>query len=202
VRDGEHLVAGGAHLPHPLSGHGPTFLVLDGQQRLTSLYQAFYGVGEHQYFLNLRELLDGADFEDAIFHLRANHRRALRYEMLDTQVQELIWPLSALKGGGGEPPGTISEFRFDPRILRDTTSRQRALYCILNRTLIDRKTNNPDQRPTTLRLSAGHPNRSERRCCCFQRVAALPSAAQWRSLVLLARRFRRVSELASGGTLE
>ena len=29
---------------------------------------------------------------------------------------------------GGEPPATVSEFRFDPRILRDTTSRQRALY--------------------------------------------------------------------------
>jgi hypothetical protein len=29
---------------------------------------------------------------------------------------------------GGEPPATVAEFRFDPRILRDTTSRQRALY--------------------------------------------------------------------------
>ena len=41
-----------AHLP-----------VLDGQQRLTSLYQAFYGVGEHRYFLDLNRLIDGADFE-------------------------------------------------------------------------------------------------------------------------------------------
>jgi uncharacterized protein with ParB-like and HNH nuclease domain len=59
-----------------LAGHGPIFLVLDGQQRLTSLYQAFYGVGEHRYFIDLRRLLDGADFEEAIFHLRANHHRA------------------------------------------------------------------------------------------------------------------------------
>src|ERR1700761_5107880 len=29
----------------PLNGAIHTFLVLDGQQRLTSLYQAFYGVG-------------------------------------------------------------------------------------------------------------------------------------------------------------
>src|SRR5437867_4121841 len=46
-----------------LDGHRTTYLVLDGQQRLTSLYQAFYGVGEHRYFLKLRELIDGADFE-------------------------------------------------------------------------------------------------------------------------------------------
>jgi uncharacterized protein with ParB-like and HNH nuclease domain len=35
----------------PLDGNKPTFLVLDGQQRLTSLYQAFYGLGEHRYYL-------------------------------------------------------------------------------------------------------------------------------------------------------
>ena len=45
-----------------LDGKKHTFLVLDGQQRMTSLYQAFYGVGEHIYFLELQKLLDGADF--------------------------------------------------------------------------------------------------------------------------------------------
>ena len=54
----------------------PTFLVLDGQQRLTSLYQAFYGAGEHRYYLRLQKLLDGEDFEEAIFHERATTRRA------------------------------------------------------------------------------------------------------------------------------
>jgi hypothetical protein len=29
---------------------------------------------------------------------------------------------------GGEPPATVAEFRFDPRMLRETTSRQLALY--------------------------------------------------------------------------
>jgi uncharacterized protein with ParB-like and HNH nuclease domain len=72
----------------PLSGHGPTFLVLDGQQRLTSLYQAFYGVGEHRYFLNLRQLLDGVDFEEAIFHLRANHHRTRDYDNFEVQEQD------------------------------------------------------------------------------------------------------------------
>jgi hypothetical protein len=85
-----------------LAGHGPTFLVLDGQQRLTSLYQAFYGVGEHRYFLDLRRLLDGADFEEATFHLRANHHRARQYESFDTQAQELILPLRVFKGGIGD----------------------------------------------------------------------------------------------------
>ena len=41
-----------------LNGTKHTFLVLDGQQRLTSLYQAFYGVGEHRYYLNLRKLIE------------------------------------------------------------------------------------------------------------------------------------------------
>lgn len=79
----------------------PTFLVLDGQQRLTSLYQAFYGVGDHRYFLHLRKLLDGADFEEAIFHLRGTARRAHLLAQFETQAAELILPLSVLKGGAG-----------------------------------------------------------------------------------------------------
>src|SRR6266850_2055269 len=55
----------------PLDGAKHTFLVLDGQQRLTSLYQAFYGVGEHRYYLDLAELETGKDLEDCVFYLRA-----------------------------------------------------------------------------------------------------------------------------------
>src|SRR5215213_5949874 len=55
-----------------LDGSKPTYLVLDGQQRLTSLYQAFYGVGDHRYFINLRQLLDGGELEECIFYERAN----------------------------------------------------------------------------------------------------------------------------------
>ena len=54
-----------------LNGARHTFLVLDGQQRLTSLYQAFYGVGEHRYYLDLRKLMATDDFEEAILHVRA-----------------------------------------------------------------------------------------------------------------------------------
>ena len=39
-----------------------TLRVLSHSTPFTSLYQAFYGVGEHRYFLNVAKLLDGADF--------------------------------------------------------------------------------------------------------------------------------------------
>lgn len=85
----------------PLDGRKVTFLVLDGQQRLTSLYQAFFGVGEHRFFLRLRDLMDGADFEEAIFHLRENAKRTKLLEDVKVQASELIAPLSVLKSGFG-----------------------------------------------------------------------------------------------------
>ena len=86
----------------PLDGARHTFLVLDGQQRLTSLYQAFYGVGEHRYFLHLGKLRDGADFEEAIFHVRATTKWAKAREDFGVQARELLLPLSVLKGGAGD----------------------------------------------------------------------------------------------------
>ena len=83
----------------PLNGQTPIYLVLDGQQRLTSLYQAFYGVGDHRYFLNLRDLLDGRDFEECIFHLRQNLKRAKELAQPEVQARELILPLSVLRNG-------------------------------------------------------------------------------------------------------
>lgn len=85
----------------PLNGEKHTFLVLDGQQRLTSLYQAFYGVGEHRYFLDIRKLIDGDDFEEAIFHVRATTKWAKAREDVALQAKELLLPLSVLKGGAG-----------------------------------------------------------------------------------------------------
>src|SRR5436190_18231461 len=64
----------------PLGGQKHTFLVLDGQQRLTSLYQAFYGVGEHRYYLDLKKLIDGSDFEEAIFHVRTTTKWVKAHE--------------------------------------------------------------------------------------------------------------------------
>lgn len=85
----------------PLGGAKHTFLVLDGQQRLTSLFQAFYGVGEHRYYLDLRKLVDGIDFEEAIFHVRAMTRWVQAHEDFELQAKELLLPLAVLKGGSG-----------------------------------------------------------------------------------------------------
>jgi hypothetical protein len=79
----------------------PTFLVLDGQQRLTSLYQAFYGKGEHRYYVKLRDLMDGGDFEECIFYLRLNRAQVKEYNKPEVQARELIMPLNILREGTG-----------------------------------------------------------------------------------------------------
>ncbi len=84
----------------PINGRKPIYLILDGQQRLTSLYQAFYGVGDIRYFIHIRKLLDGKDFEDCIFYLK--NKKAKVYETLDIQANELVLPLRILKNGSGE----------------------------------------------------------------------------------------------------
>ena len=102
VRDAKRVFAAREFEGAPaLDGAKHTFLVLDGQQRLTSLYQAFYGVGEHRYFLDLGKLRDGADFEEAIFHVRATTKWAKAREDFGVQAKELLLPLSVLKGGAG-----------------------------------------------------------------------------------------------------
>ncbi|WP_397570419.1 DUF262 domain-containing protein [Schlesneria sp. T3-172] len=102
VRDAKRVFAAREFEGAPsLGGQKHTFLVLDGQQRLTSLYQAFYGVGEHRYYLRLKTLLDGGDFEESIFHVRASTKWSKAIESIDLQAQELILPLSVLKGGAG-----------------------------------------------------------------------------------------------------
>lgn len=102
VRDNKRVFAAREFEGAPsLDGAKHTFLVLDGQQRLTSLYQAFYGVGEHRYYLDLRKLMDGADFEEAIFHLRANTKASKDLDESTVQAKDLTLPLSVLKGGAG-----------------------------------------------------------------------------------------------------
>jgi len=87
-----------------LDGHKPTYLILDGQQRLTSLYQAFWGTGEYLYFIRLKNLIDGQDFDEAIFHVRANAQRGSqaealkRYSTLEGQSKDFVLPLNILLG--------------------------------------------------------------------------------------------------------
>lgn len=102
VRDAKRVFAAREFEGAPaLNGVKHTFLVLDGQQRLTSLYQAFYGVGEHRYFLDLKKLIETGDFEEAIFHVRATTKWAKAREDFALQAMELRLPLSVLKGGSG-----------------------------------------------------------------------------------------------------
>jgi hypothetical protein len=102
VRDGKRVFAARQFEGAPeLGGHQHTFLVLDGQQRLTSLYQAFYGVGDHRYYLDLKKLMNGSDFEDAVFNVRTTTKWCREHETLALQARELVLPLSLLRGGSG-----------------------------------------------------------------------------------------------------
>jgi hypothetical protein len=73
----------------------PAYLVLDGQQRLTSLYQAFSGTGSHRFFLNLQELLDGYDVDEAVEVYSAS--RARRWDTIQAQAVDLMLPLSQVR---------------------------------------------------------------------------------------------------------
>lgn len=74
-----------------------TFLILDGQQRLTSLYQALYGVGEYRYFIDLARAFDNPslDNDETIFFKRTRARGTAELETdLIVQSRELVLPLS------------------------------------------------------------------------------------------------------------
>lgn len=76
----------------------PLELVLDGQQRLTSLYQALFGVGASRFFLDIGALISGADVNDAVRVFSADRAAAL--ESLDAQANALVMPLAAVRGSG------------------------------------------------------------------------------------------------------
>lgn len=82
------------------SGGSPSFLVLDGQQRLTSLYQAVHGKGDHRYFLNVQAMLDGKDIEDSVFYLK-ERRAERRYGTIEKQAKGLVFPFSRLFDSDG-----------------------------------------------------------------------------------------------------
>ena len=81
----------------PLNGV-PLQLILDGQQRLTSLYQAFFGTGDYRYFIDLSQLIsDAPEVEEAVFYRHRN--RAGAYRTLQDQADGLVLPLGELFGG-------------------------------------------------------------------------------------------------------
>ena len=83
-----------------LNGHRPKYLVLDGQQRLTSLYQALYGTGDYLFYVNMKALVDGKGIDDAFFYERRD-RALKRYGSIKSQAENRILPLSLLFGGEG-----------------------------------------------------------------------------------------------------
>ena len=83
-----------------LNGHSPKYLVLDGQQRLTCLYQALYGTGEHLYYISLKKLLAGEDIEDALFYERRQVDERY-YSTRYGQAKYQVLPLHELFGGRG-----------------------------------------------------------------------------------------------------
>lgn len=52
--------------PELKTDSAPPFLVLDGQQRLSSLFHAFYGAGRHYFFLDIGALMRQASINEAV----------------------------------------------------------------------------------------------------------------------------------------
>lgn len=92
----------------PDVGHIPTSLVLDGQQRLTSLYQAFFGCGDYLYYLDIDLFLSGKDLADGevIKFQKATKKvagvpfRQILENDFAYQAQHKILPLSVIFGPG------------------------------------------------------------------------------------------------------
>ena len=82
-----------------------TFLVLDGQQRLTSLHSALYGVGTHRYFVDLKLINANVEFviDDAIRSGLSTNRQIIKDESdISEQASQRFIPLSVfLKRNGG-----------------------------------------------------------------------------------------------------
>lgn len=77
----------------------PDYLVLDGQQRLTSLSVSLNGRGDHLFYIDL-DLLAADDIENAVYPIR--RAKAERQKLLDRVVQfeKRQYPLSAAMGVG------------------------------------------------------------------------------------------------------
>ncbi|HMP75058.1 MAG TPA: DUF262 domain-containing protein [Kiritimatiellia bacterium] len=91
-----------------LDGKKPSYLILDGQQRLTSLYQALYGAGDHRYFVNLQALMDGEDLEACVFY--TNRKDGQReFGTIQQQSDRLVFPLSSVFGPGDGFDGWLDE---------------------------------------------------------------------------------------------
>lgn len=105
--------------------HEPEMLILDGQQRLTSLYLSFFGDGivdtendrrqkvKRRFFLDIEKALDHGDLDDAIFAtpadgvIRSNFNRDIELDLstTDKQIEQKMIPITVLMATSGM--GTI-----------------------------------------------------------------------------------------------
>jgi hypothetical protein len=82
--------------------------VLDGQQRLTSLYQAFFGCGEYIFYLDINLYLEGKDLADGevIKFQKAKKKvgtksfREVMESDISYQAENRVMPLSVIFGPG------------------------------------------------------------------------------------------------------
>lgn len=91
------LQGGSARFKARTAEAAPESHILDGQQRLTSLYQALFGVGQSRFFLDLGALLSGAEVDDGVRVLPAD--RAEAFSTLEAQANALVMPLSRARNG-------------------------------------------------------------------------------------------------------
>ena len=104
VRDTQNMFATRRFEGAPERPEPHTFLVLDGQQRLTSLFQAFYGVGEFRFFIDLEKVKNDDDLsKDGTFYfMRANRRGVSSMETdIAVHAEKKIFPLSVIWGRDG-----------------------------------------------------------------------------------------------------
>ena len=107
----------------------PSYLVLDGQQRLTSLYQAICGVGQSRFFLDVGALIAGSEVNEAV--LVFSTEQAAPLDTRQAQADALMMPLSAVRNGGaGRWRDEVVRLRNeeDPERLRELLYRVEDAY--------------------------------------------------------------------------
>lgn len=93
------------------NGMTPDYLVLDGQQRLTSLSLALKGRGEHLFFMDLKRLEDG-DLDEGVYYLRRKDAARKKLDQRDVQFDRHTYPLAAVFGGE-----SADDYWFDDYVL-------------------------------------------------------------------------------------
>ena len=76
----------------------PSYLILDGQQRLTSVYQALFGVGQSRFFLDLGGMLSGAEVDESVRVLPVDRAQGLA--SVEAQANALMLPIAEVRDGG------------------------------------------------------------------------------------------------------